>query len=106
VVGFGPSPALEEGLDAIAAYAVGVGPNALLAGPELMAAAAARCLEVHPYTVNDPAEMTTLIAAGATGVFTNVPDQLDRVLGDGAARAKRAVRRARKGHARCVPPGL
>lgn len=103
VLGFGASPALEQGLDAIAAYAVGVGPNSLFANAALMAAAKARCLEVHPYTVNQPAEMASLVAAGATGMFTNVPDQLDGVLGIGAYRAKKAVRRARKAHAKCTP---
>jgi glycerophosphoryl diester phosphodiesterase len=103
VVGFGPSPALEQSLDGIAAYAIGVGPSWFLANPALMAAAKARCLEVHPYTVNQPADMATLIAAGTTGMFTNVPDQLDGVLGTAASRAKKAVRRARKAHRKCRP---
>ena len=68
-----------------------------------MAAAKARCLEVHPYTVNEPDEMATLVAAGVTGMFTNVPDQLDDVLGARAYRAKKAIRRARKAHAQCTP---
>ena len=103
VLGFGPSPALEQGLDAIAPYAVGIGPDSLFVTPALMAAAKARCLEVHPYTVNEPDEMATLVAAGVTGMFTNVPDQLDDVLGARAYRAKKAIRRARKAHAQCAP---
>lgn len=103
VLGFAPSPMLEESLDAIGAYAVGVGPNSLFVNAALMTAARARCLDVHPYTVNQPAEMATLIAAGVNGMFTNVPDELDLVLGRDAYRRKRAARRARKVHARCTP---
>ncbi len=103
VLGFPASPALETQLDTIKTYAVGVGPNYLFANPPTMAAAKARCLDVHPYTVNQPSDMSAMIAAGANGMFTNFPDQLDQVLGRDASRAKRAVRRARKAHARCVP---
>ena len=103
VLGFPASPALETQLDTIATYAVGVGPNFLFANPPTMAAAKARCLDVHPYTVNQPSDMSAMIAAGANGMFTNFPDQLDQVLGPDASRAKRAVRRARKANARCVP---
>lgn len=103
VLGFAPSPVLEQTLDGIADYAVGVGPNFLFVNPALMTAAQARCLDVHPYTVNQPADMASLIAAGVDGMFTNVPDQLDVVLGKDASRAKRAARRARKNQLRCVP---
>jgi glycerophosphoryl diester phosphodiesterase len=103
VLGFGPSPALEQSLDGIAAYAVGVGPNSAFVNAALMTAAQARCLDVHPYTVNQPNDMSTLIAAGVHGMFTNVPDVLDQVLGAGAFKAKKAVRRARKAHAKCRP---
>jgi glycerophosphoryl diester phosphodiesterase len=101
VIGFGPSPALEQSLDDIAAYAVGVGPNSLFVNAALMTAAQARCLDVHPYTVNQPNDMAALIAAGVNGMFTNVPDVLDDVLGDGAYKAKKAVRRARKANVKC-----
>jgi glycerophosphoryl diester phosphodiesterase len=105
VVGFGPSPALENGLDDIATYAVGVGPNDGFVSATLVAAADARCLGVHPYTVNDPAEMATLVATGVSGMFTNVPDLLDDVLGGRASKPKRAARRAAKQHRTCVPSG-
>lgn len=103
VVGFPASPALETSLDTVATYAVGVGPNYLLTTPAVIAAATARCLDVHPYTVNQPADMSAMIAAGVHGMFTNFPDQLDLVLGVDASRAKRAVRRARKANTKCVP---
>lgn len=102
VVVFQPSPALETSLDAIAAYAVGVGPSFLGVNAAVVDAAHARCLDVHPYTVNQPATMGTLIATGVNGMFTNVPDELDLVLGPLAYRPKRAAWRAAKAHAECV----
>lgn len=102
VAGLGTSPALEANLDAIAAYAVGVGPLSATVDPAVVAAAHARCLDVHPYTVNQQSEMAALIATGVDGMFTNVPDQLDLVLGENALRAKRAARRAKRAHAACV----
>jgi len=102
VLGLGGSPALEDGLDAVAGYAVGVGPASAAITAEQISAAHARCLAVHPYTVNDASEMTDLVAAGADGMFTNVPDVLDGVLGAKRARPKRAARRAARAHAVCV----
>jgi glycerophosphoryl diester phosphodiesterase len=101
VLGFGPSPGLETGLDGIAPYAVGVGPDEGFTNAALVAAAHARCLDVHPYTVNDPTRMAALIDLGVDGMFTNVPDQLDQAMG-AKVRAKRAVHRAARAHARCV----
>ena len=47
-----------------------------------MEAAHARCLAVHPYTVNDLAEMRALVALGVDGMFTNFPDRLELLGGD------------------------
>ena len=102
VVGLPASPALETTLDGIAAYAVGVGPNQLAVNASVMTAAHARCLDVHPYTVNSPATMESLIAAGVNGMFTNVPDELDLILGPNAYRSKKAGRRAARAHANCL----
>jgi hypothetical protein len=70
--------------------------------PSVVAAAHARCLGVHPWTVNQSADMTTLVAAGVDGMFTNVPDELDAVLGPAALRAKKAARRAAKNRTTCL----
>jgi glycerophosphoryl diester phosphodiesterase len=99
---FGSSPALETNLDAIAAYAVGVGPSSGFVTAGLVTAAHARCLDVHPYTVNQPADMATLIASGVDGMFTNLPDLLDQVLDPNVYRPKRAARRSSKAHVACV----
>jgi glycerophosphoryl diester phosphodiesterase len=36
-------------------------------------------LQIHPYTVNEKAEMQKLIDWGVTGMFTNYPDLLNEV---------------------------
>jgi glycerophosphoryl diester phosphodiesterase len=70
-------PPIDEALlDDISEYAVGIGPAKELVDPALVEAAHARCLDVHPYTVDDPAEMARLLTAGVDGMFTNVPDRL------------------------------
>jgi glycerophosphoryl diester phosphodiesterase len=37
-------------------------------------------LFVYPYTVNEPADMLRLLAAGVDGMITAAPDRLDVVL--------------------------
>jgi glycerophosphoryl diester phosphodiesterase len=85
----------------IASYAVGLGPSKGLVTAAVTAAAHAQCLDVHPYTVNDPAEMRKLLDLGVDGMFTNFPERLDAVLADSALVAKVAVRGAAKAGERC-----
>ena len=63
-------------LPAIREYAVGIGPSWRDVDARLVEAARAACLEVHPYTVNEPARMSRLTELGVTGMFTDVPDVL------------------------------
>lgn len=63
-------------LDAIAEYAVGIGPPAARVDQALVDAADERCLDVHPFTVDDPAEMARLLGLGVGGMFTDTPDRL------------------------------
>lgn len=95
----GPIPAAT--LDAAATYAVGVGPSKDDVDAALTEAARARCLDVHPYTVNETAEMEALIAAGVDGMFTNFPDRLEMVLGKNAAPGKTGAMRAAKANEAC-----
>ena len=96
------SAAVRATLDAVRAYAVGIGPGKGAVDAALVAAAHARCLDVHPYTVNEPAEMRALIDVGVDGMFTNFPDRLDAVLGDAVlGDAARAAGRAADAGARC-----
>jgi glycerophosphoryl diester phosphodiesterase len=70
------NPIAASTLDDAATFATGVGPSSGNADAALVEAAHARCLDVHPYTVDDPAEMTTLLDAGVDGMFTDSPDVL------------------------------
>lgn len=74
-------PGRDALLDGIARYADGIGPSAGGVDAALVEAAHARCLQVQPYTVDDPAELRRLIEAGVDGIFTNRPDVLVDVLG-------------------------
>jgi glycerophosphoryl diester phosphodiesterase len=76
----GPSLANQAALDVIKSYAVGIGPAAASVDRALVDAAHARGLGVHPYTVNEPAEMRALLGAGVDGMFTNFPDRLEALL--------------------------
>jgi glycerophosphoryl diester phosphodiesterase len=67
-------------LDEIATYAVGIGPARGNVDAALVEAAAARGLDVHPYTVNEPSEMRRLRELGVAGLFTDFPDRLAALL--------------------------
>ncbi|HWG94928.1 MAG TPA: glycerophosphodiester phosphodiesterase family protein, partial [Mycobacteriales bacterium] len=73
-------PARDAVLDGVARYADGIGPSAGGVDAALVQAAHARCLQVHPYTVDDRDRLQSLVDAGVDGVFTNRPDVLDEVL--------------------------
>jgi glycerophosphoryl diester phosphodiesterase len=61
-------------LDAIAEYAVGIGPARRTVDATLVAEAHARGLDVHVYTVNARRDMARLAALGVDGIFTDFPD--------------------------------
>ena len=56
--------------------------RALLATPAYVARMHDLGIEVHTWTVDDPAVMSTLIEAGVDGIFTNRPDVLRRLLSE------------------------
>lgn len=68
--------ATAAALDRIAAVAHGIGPSRLDVTPTLVSMAHARCLVVHPYTVNSPEDMARLLDAGVDGMFSDRPDVL------------------------------
>lgn len=86
------SQTVQAQLDLAATYAVGVGPSMNDVDSSLTEAAHDRCLDVHPYTVNETREMKQLIAAGVDGMFTNYPDRLEKILGKEAAKGKTGAR--------------
>lgn len=82
---------------AIKTYAIGVGPSKGAVDSAYVADAHAQCLVVHPYTVNDAREMSSLIALGVDGMFTNFLDRLTAQLGPN-------VRSSRERLAHCIAP--
>lgn len=74
-----------ELLPRIAFFAQGIGPWHGNVDAALMAAATARGLLVHPYTVNEDTRMAELLEIGVDGMFTDRPDAL-RSLIDGQGR--------------------
>ena len=70
------SGSIQADLDEVSTYAVGIGPSQSDVDAELVAEAHERCLDVHPYTVNETDQMKALIALGVDGMFTNFPDRL------------------------------
>ncbi len=75
------SRTIQAGLEQVADYAVGIGPSKDDVDAALVAAARARCLDLHPYTVNERPEMERLVALGVDGMFTNFPRELREVAG-------------------------
>jgi len=67
-------------LPRIAEYARGIGPAHRNVTAELVQAAGAAGLWVHPYTVNEQALMQRLLALGTDGMFTDRPDLLRELL--------------------------
>jgi glycerophosphoryl diester phosphodiesterase len=72
----GARPIEPSVLDDAATFAVGVGPASDNVDAAMVQAAHERCLDVHPYTVDEPEAMTTLLEAGVDGMFTDAPDVL------------------------------
>jgi glycerophosphoryl diester phosphodiesterase len=70
------SQAIRDMLPEIAEYAVGIGPSRLSVDHELVDAVHAHRLVIHPYTVNDPADIRAMTELGVDGVFTDFPDRL------------------------------
>ncbi len=95
------SETIQAQLDSARTYAVGIGPSKTDVDSGLVEAAHARCLDIHPYTVNEAPEMEQLIATGVDGMFTNFPDRLDAVLGKDAAGGKTGARLAAQANAAC-----
>ncbi|WP_420821102.1 glycerophosphodiester phosphodiesterase [Rubrobacter indicoceani] len=92
---------VEAQLDLASLYAVGIGPSKNDVDRSLTKAAQDRCLDVHPYTVNEPEEMEALIAAGVSGMFTNFPDSLETILGEEAAKGKTGAKLAERAGQAC-----
>lgn len=85
--GVTPAPAeiTDADFQAIADYAVGIGPNVVYDGQDVIDAefvdqAHANGLLVHPYTINETEDMQQLLDWGVDGMFTNFPDRLSAIV--------------------------
>lgn len=70
----------DDRLTAIRQYAVGVGPSFKALTRENVSAIRAHDLLLHPYTVNEKADMVRMLDYGVTGVFTNYADRFNNVV--------------------------
>ncbi|EIT86214.1 GlpQ [Fictibacillus macauensis ZFHKF-1] len=70
----------DEQLAELKTYAMGIGPNFTYLTKEYVQKVRTAGLAIHPYTVNEVADMTRLIEWGVTGMFTNYPNRLHSVL--------------------------
>ncbi len=95
------SESIQTRLAEVSEYAVGIGPSKTDVDAALVEAAHALCLDVHPYTVNETAEMEALIALGVDGMFTNFPDRLEELLGKSAAHGKSGGKLITEDYADC-----
>src|SRR5215218_1412333 len=95
------SASIQANLESARTYAVGIGPSKTDVDEALVSAAHARCLDIHPYTVNEKREMRALISLGVDGMFTNFPDRLDEVLGKSAVGGTAAAGMAADASAAC-----
>lgn len=78
------SVSLQRKLETSQAYAVGISPSKDDVDAELIAAAHDRCLDVHPYTLEEKSEIRNLVNLGVDGMFMDFPNRLDEVLGEDA----------------------
>jgi glycerophosphoryl diester phosphodiesterase len=92
---------IKDQLDLVSTYAVGIGPSMTDVDAALVEEAHALCLDVHPYTVNEKADMRALIDLGVDGMFTNFPDRLEKLLGKRAAEGKTGATLAAEDYAAC-----
>lgn len=68
-----PGSALDAALREVASYARGIGPSRRITDRRLVEAAHANGLLIHPYTVDEEAEMSRLLSLGVDGLFTDRP---------------------------------
>jgi glycerophosphoryl diester phosphodiesterase len=72
---------IRRRLQRTAAWATGIGPQKDRVDRKLLDAAHALGLVVHPWTVNEPADLERLLTLGVDGVFTDFPDRAISIRG-------------------------
>ncbi len=71
---------VTSSLDQARVYAAGIGPIVSDVSLSVVQAAHSKCLVVHPYVVDDGAQMLSLLAMGVDGIFTDRPDVLRQMI--------------------------
>jgi glycerophosphoryl diester phosphodiesterase len=75
------SSTLTVMVDAIRDYAFGIGPHIEDVDDALVSAVHARCMVIHAYTAESLSDVTSLVAVGVDGLFTDRPDIARRAIG-------------------------
>lgn len=70
-----PSAEIRDSLPSVRDYVVGIGPHFSSVDRELVQAAGAMGIGIHPYTVNEVDEMNRLYDLAVDGFFTDDPEQ-------------------------------
>ncbi len=94
--------AIRADLAAAGDYAVGIGPSMDDVDRGLVEAAHAECLAVHPYTLLEQPDMREMIDVGVDGMFTDFPNRLEDVLGEGAADGNAAAVESAEASTACL----
>ncbi|RDU37239.1 glycerophosphodiester phosphodiesterase [Neobacillus piezotolerans] len=75
-----PATLTDEELEEYKSYSIGLGMNYGAIDEAYVQKVRDSGLLIHPYTVNETADMEKLLDWGVTGMFTNFPDRLQEVL--------------------------
>ncbi len=78
---YATSEAIRGYISALPSYSVAIGPCAASVDQALAGAARRLRLDMYPWTVNDPEQMTDMLELGADGVVSDFPDVLEEVIG-------------------------
>jgi glycerophosphoryl diester phosphodiesterase len=79
-------------IQSAAAYAFGIGPTSASVNATLLTTAHGFGLAVHPYTVNENAELDRLARLCVDGMFTNFPDRYRAIINAGNLGCPPAIR--------------
>ncbi|OCA88325.1 glycerophosphodiester phosphodiesterase [Bacillus sp. FJAT-27225] len=75
-----PATLTDEELEEYKSYSIGLGMNHDTIDEAYVQKVRESGLLIHPYTVNETADMEKLLDWGVTGMFTNFPDRLQEVM--------------------------
>lgn len=77
---YAPAVITDREIAKIKSYAVGIGMHYTAISPGYVKKVRDSGLLIYPYTVNESADMEMLMDWGVSGMFTNYPDRLNKVI--------------------------